>query len=64
MYEGLTWTCHICEEKRLDVDISVQTTPLIINGLKLGDQNVRYCNDNPECIKKAKTFSFIKEEKK
>lgn len=63
MYEGLTWTCHICGERRLDADISVQTIPLIINGRELGDQNVRYCNDNPECVEKSKTFSLMKEEK-
>ncbi len=61
MYEGLIWTCHICGERRLDEDISVKTHPLMINGREMGSQNVRYCNDNQECIKKSKTFRFMED---
>ena len=53
------WKCHICKEERPDERISVVTKPLIINGKAVGQQNIRYCNDNPICIEKAKGFSFI-----
>ncbi len=46
-----TWTCHICHKKRLDEDISVLTYPM--KGLPGAEYNVRYCNDNPPCLKKA-----------
>ena len=55
------WNCHICKEIRPDSKISVLTKPLIVNGMEIGKQNIRYCNDKNECIKQAKTFSFIKE---
>ena len=55
-----TWTCHICGKTRPDACISVCTKPLKI-GEVIAQQNVRYCNDNPECERKARTeFSFIK----
>ncbi len=57
----LTWTCHICGKERPDAAISVYKKPLVINGQQLGEQNIRYCNDNPECYKGAEQFSFIKE---
>ena len=57
-----TWKCHICGKIRPDDKISVFIKPLIMNGMNLGDQNIRYCNDNDECIKKVKIFSFIKGE--
>jgi len=56
-----TWKCHICREERPDERISVVTKPLVINGQTVGDQNIRYCNDRPACIKGAKEFSFFKE---
>jgi len=56
---NITWTCHICGKERPDAKISVHTTPLIIGGQVMGDQNVRYCNDNPECRKKAQDYKFV-----
>lgn len=56
-----TWTCHICKERRPDNRISVITKPLIINRQAVGEQNIRYCNDKADCIKKAQDFSFFKE---
>jgi hypothetical protein len=34
---------------------------LVIKGKEVpgGQQNIRYCNDRPECIEKAKDFSFF-----
>lgn len=58
----LTWTCHICKRERPDDKISVYTKPLVVNGRVCGEQNIRYCNDNPECREGAQDYSFIKEE--
>ncbi|MBA7581632.1 hypothetical protein ES708_23540 [subsurface metagenome] len=56
-----TWKCHICGEERPNGKISVLTKPLIINGQVVpgGEQNIRYCNDRPACIERAKEFSFF-----
>lgn len=56
----LTWSCHICKEVRPDDKISVITKPLVIDGRIVGDQNIRYCNDKPECIKQAQDYDFVK----
>lgn len=58
----LTWRCHICKEERPDDKISVFQKPLMLNGMAVGKQNIRYCNDKPGCLEGAKEFSFIKEE--
>lgn len=58
----LTWTCHICKRERPDERISVVTKPLKINGKTVGQQNIRYCNDNPECAAAATEYSFFKED--
>jgi len=57
-----TWKCHICGEERPDDKISVVTKPLFINGQVVpgSQQNIRYCNDRPACVKGAKDFSFFK----
>jgi len=60
MLENITWSCHICGKTHPDAKISVYTTPLVINGQVMGNQNVRYCNDNPECQKKAQDYKFVK----
>ena len=57
----LTWTCHICKQERPDDKISVVTKPLLIKGQVVGQQNIRYCNDNPDCISGAQDYSFMKE---
>lgn len=59
----ITWTCHICKEKRPDDKISVFPKPVKIQGRTI-HQNIRYCNDRPECLLGTKTFSFFKVEKK
>lgn len=38
----LTWTCHVCGEKRPDGKISVHKIGII-------GANVRYCNDREAC---------------
>ena len=53
----LTWTCHICKKERPDRFISVHTKEMKeLPGAKV---NIRYCNDNPECVEGTKTFSFF-----
>lgn len=46
------WTCEPCGALRDDWDISVLTYPLVaFEGW--ATRNVRYCNDNSECLQKA-----------
>jgi PHP family Zn ribbon phosphoesterase len=55
----LTWKCHICGDERMDAQISVRTNESEnVSGVPV-KQNVRYCNDRPECIEASKTFSFF-----
>jgi hypothetical protein len=49
----LTWTCHICKKERPDHLISVITKPLFFEGRRMGDFNIRYCNDSKRCQQKA-----------
>lgn len=58
--DAITWTCHICGNERPDAQISVETKPLIINGQAVGQQNIRYCNDNAECVAAAADYDFFK----
>ena len=61
MFDNVTWTCHICGKRRPDHLISVNTKPsFFIDGVPHGFDNVRYCNDNPECKRKSETFTFMK----
>ena len=53
------WTCHICKEERPDDKISVLSKPMVISGQVVGAQNVRYCNDKPECRQKVQDFDFF-----
>ncbi|MBA7691992.1 hypothetical protein ES703_100548 [subsurface metagenome] len=57
----LTWTCHVCKRVRPDAKISVVTKPYMFDGVQIGKQNIRYCNDNPDCIAKAQDYSHFKE---
>lgn len=54
-------TCRICKEVRTINCISVLTKDLTVNGERVGSQNIQFCNDNPDCRKKAEDFCFIKE---
>lgn len=57
-----TWSCHICHDTRPEDKISVRTTDVSADyGLDHGTmrQNVRYCNDRPECMEAALTFKFF-----
>lgn len=51
-----TWTCMVCGAERPDAAISVAHRPLkgMESAFILGTRvNVRYCNDNPECVATA-----------
>jgi hypothetical protein len=56
-WRNLTWKCGVCGKEREDRFISVLTYPL--KDLPGGFVNLKYCNDNPDCLKlaqeKAKT---------
>ena len=57
----ITWTCHICGERRPDNKISVFTSEVDRGFGIVITQNVRYCNDKDTCIEAAKTFSHFEE---
>lgn len=62
-----TWTCHICHSERLDEYISVFKKDVSDQyNLRPGVmfENIRYCNDRPDCINRAKTFTFLKKSEK
>jgi hypothetical protein len=54
----LTWTCHVCGEERPDGKISVYSTTKKIGNVDI-KQNVRYCNDKPECVEGAKQVDWL-----
>lgn len=60
MPDDLTWSCHICKRERPDAKISVFRKGGTLAGGFPYQQNVRYCNDSPECIAAAPDFTFIK----
>lgn len=65
-WKALTWTCHICNENRPDSKISVLTKTVEALSSSAGGtvtENIRYCNDRPECFEAAKTFSHFHLEK-
>jgi hypothetical protein len=53
------WKCQICGEERPDDKISVHSKPIVINGLVLGQTNVRYCNDRQDCKNKALDLDYF-----
>lgn len=57
--KGTSWTCHICGRERPDDKISVVSKPIVFEGRCIGEQNIRYCNDNEECMRKAPDFSHF-----
>lgn len=63
--DSITWACHICKRVRPNDAISVhQTDVSLVNDLPLGTMkhNVRYCNDNQDCIDAAKAYSHFSKE--
>ena len=55
--DDLTWTCHVCNQVRPDSKISVRTKRKRIGSVEF-DENIRYCNDRPECVEGSKTRTF------
>lgn len=60
MLDDLTWQCHICKRERPDSKISVYRKHGTLPGGFPYQQNIRYCNDSPECTVAASNFDFIK----
>lgn len=54
------WTCHVCGDYRPDARISVHSSVTMIGPVPL-QQNVRYCNDRPDCVAGAAEVSFVPE---
>ena len=55
---GGTWTCHVCGKERPDAKISVYSRT-VQKGTVGITENVRYCNDNPECEAGAEKVSWL-----
>jgi hypothetical protein len=53
-----TWSCHVCGDERPDEKVSVHQTRREIGGVTI-TQNVRYCNDRPDCVTGAPGISFF-----
>lgn len=55
LLDDLTWTCMICGAERPDDKIDVAHRPAKGFESEFPERrwNVRYCNDNPECIATA-----------
>jgi hypothetical protein len=62
-YDSGTWTCHVCKDERPDAQISVMKHATMIRGIEV-QQNVRYCNDRPECVDGATDFRHFGAEEK
>lgn len=50
-FSAMTWTCMICRKERPDAQISVAHRPF--RGFPDTQVNVRYCNDDQDCIDQA-----------
>lgn len=61
----LTWTCHVCKAERPDERISVLKHEREVDLTGTGfrpmrfTENVRYCNDRPECVAGAKAYHHV-----
>lgn len=59
----ITWKCHICGRIRPDNCISVYKRDVGYQYNLPPDtihEHIRYCNDNEECIKRSKNFTFLR----
>lgn len=64
--DELTWTCHVCHERRPDARISVFSKDISAEyDLPEGSikENIRYCNDREACVNGASKVNFTKEVK-
>lgn len=52
------WTCHVCGDYRPDAQISIYSKMSMIGPGIPFQQNVRYCNDRPDCIAGAPNIDF------
>lgn len=57
----LTWTCHVCGKERPDERISVYSRQKTLPGGVVMTENVRYCNDSPDCEAKARDVHWMPE---
>jgi hypothetical protein len=56
--DDVTWTCHVCGRTRPDNKISVYSKTVTKVDVPI-TQNIRYCNDNPDCIEGAPKINWI-----
>jgi len=57
-----TWKCHVCGRVRPDDKISVLSANVKMGTFEM-QQNVRYCNDDPDCVEGAKDVDFLSKSK-
>lgn len=57
----LTWTCHVCGDRRPDAQISVHVKTTMFHNAPIVE-NIRYCNDRQECIDGAPDTSHFSKE--
>jgi len=58
---NISWKCHVCGKERPDDKISVFSKPIALpDGRVIGETNIRYCNDSPECLVGASKVDFLK----
>lgn len=56
---GLSWACHVCGAERPDERISVYVrSHYFANGVRMRE-NIRYCNDDPECMQGSYSVHHI-----
>ena len=60
--DDLWWSCHVCKQMRPDSKISVHRRART-RGRVVIHENVRYCNDNPECQKGAMDVHFLSKDR-
>lgn len=57
--DKMTWMCEICKQERIDAQISVEKhSHKKDSGIIIGC-NIKYCNDNKECIEGTKYICFV-----
>jgi len=64
-WQNLKWRCHVCGKERPDDKISVLSKPISHpDGRIIGEQSIRYCNDDPSCVAEARNVDFLYEQRR
>lgn len=52
------WRCHVCKDYRPDDKISVRSRLRMLGTVSF-QENIRYCNDRPECKRGSVEVTFL-----